>query len=116
DAAAGKQQSLYALGHEAAVGDVVAAVISADGREQGLAAGGVVDVDGVTDLGDPVVELPAVEAVLSRQLILADHPPRLADADERRGGGDERVLEAGDVTPQEVHKREHLPFALDLAA
>src|SRR5690554_2202936 len=108
DAASGQQQAVHVDGHEAAVGDVVGAVLAPDLREERLAAAGVVDVYRVADLRDAVGELASRHAVLCRELVLAEHAARLAHAHERRGGGYEGILEPGHVLAQEAPQGEDL--------
>ena len=67
---------------ERAIGDVVA-VAAPD--ERAAVVGRAMDVDRIARDRDGVVEVPAARDVFLRHDVLADDPPRLADAEERRG-------------------------------
>src|SRR5262245_50591365 len=76
--------------------------------------------------GDMLFQWPAIDAdgvgkaraaqhILAPELIEPDDPPRLADAELRRGIDDVGLREARHVRPQEIDKGLRLPASFDLA-
>ena len=117
DAAAGEDQTVNVLGHQAAVGNAIgiqghlphAAVAVAGG------AVGVVQVDGEIAPGNLVLEFPAVVDIAAGEGVLALDVPGLPDTYLRAGGADKGMLKAGHILDHEFGHRVDLAASVQLA-
>ena len=115
DVPAGQQQSVHAVGQQAAIGDFIGVVpgefLLHAGRVQAR-AGQVVYVEVEPRLAHhPVLKVRAGEDVLPGQGVQALEVPGLAHAEQRGAADQEAVLIAGHVLAQEVHDRVELTAA-----